>query len=197
MFWIILRQDLLLCFRSLSKVLANFLFFSILITTFFLLSQNQQFKASTAIWLALFSSLIFSSSEFLKKDFEDGNIEQMLIIFQNFEIFILAKMVVNWLIYCLPLAIITFTINPNFDFLILFLLATLVINFICCFCGSLSALGNSAPMISIIAMPLIIPILLIALGDFQTSLTLLAGLAIFFAAALSFATAKIIKIAEE
>ncbi len=197
MFWIILRQDLLLCFCNLSKVLANFLFFSILITTFFLLSQNEQFKASTAIWLALFSSLIFSSSEFLKKDFEDGNIEQMLIIFQNFEIFILAKMIVNWLIYCLPLAIITFTINPNFDFLILFLLATLVINFICCFCGSLSALGNSAPMISIIAMPLIIPILLIALGDFQTSLTLLAGLAIFFAAALSFATSKIIKIAEE
>ena len=200
MFWIILRKDLLISLRNSSKILAHLLFFLIFIALFFLLAQsqkNQALEPSIIIWIILVSSLIFSSSEFLKKDSEDGTLEQMLIIFQNFEFFILGKIFANWLIYCLPTILLTYFIKPELDFIILLFFATLAINSICCFCGSLSILAHSSPIIAVIALPLIIPIILISYGDFQSSLKLLIGISLFFTTILSFATAKIIKIAEE
>jgi len=214
-FFIVLRHELLLSFRNFGKVLANFLFFLISLSVFSLLDSGQENQGLTAshtiavIWFSLLFCLIFSATEFLKKDFEDGSIEQALVDCDNFEIFILAKMVGNWLVSALPILIsaplISLALGLNegsiADFVILIFLASLIINFICTFCGSLSSLGNSAPMIAVIALPLIIPVLLIAYSgatsDFWTSFKLLCGLCIFSGCASFFATAKIIKIAAE
>ena len=214
-FWIIFHHELQISFRHLGKIFANFLFFLISVAIFFLISQNQDNQASTAfysitiIWFSLLSCLIFSAAEFLKKDFDDGTIEQVLTSIENFEIFVLAKMLANWMICALPilLSVIPLSLAIGFDqsliinFLILIFLATLAINFICSFCGSLSVLGNSAPMIAVIALPLIIPILLIAYSGLNenslTSFKILAGLCIFIGCISVFATAKIIKIAAE
>jgi heme exporter protein B len=211
-FWIILKHELQISFRHLGKFLANFLFFLISVAIFLILAQNQQnqaFYSTTIIWFSLLSCLIFSSAEFLKKDFDDGTIEQILNSCDNFEIFTLAKMLANWLINCLPILIFTplilhfLNLNQNFisNFLILFLLASLAINFICSFCGSLSILGNGAEVIAIIAFPLIIPILLIAYsgaaGEFLSSFKILLGLVIFLGSISVLASAKIVKIAAE
>lgn len=214
-FWIIFHHELQISFRHLGKIFANFLFFLISVAIFFLISQNQDDQASAAfysitiIWFSLLSCLIFSAAEFLKKDFDDGTIEQVLTSIENFEIFVLAKMLANWMICALPilLSVIPLSLAIGFDqsliinFLILIFLATLAINFICSFCGSLSVLGNSAPMIAVIALPLIIPILLIAYSGLNenslTSFKILAGLCIFIGCISVFATAKIIKIAAE
>lgn len=214
-FWIIFQREILLSFRHLGKILANFLFFLISVSIFFLISQNQEnqdsteFYSITIIWFSLLSCLIFSSAEFLKKDFDDGSIEQISLHCENFEIFILAKMLGNWLICSLPILISIFPlscaigINQGLaiDFLILIFLASLAINFICTFCGSLSVLENSAPMIGMIALPLIIPILLVAysglLGEFWMSFRILLGLCIFIGSISVFASAKIVKIAME
>lgn len=199
-FFIIFQQELLVNFRQLGKIWANFLFFLIFVSSFFILAQNQSdqtLDSSIIIWFSLLSCLIFSAAEFLKKDFDDGLIEQILLSCENFEIFILAKMLANWLICCLPILLAVFFIRPESDFLILIFLASLAINFICCFCGSLSILGNSAPTIAVIALPLIIPVLLLSYGDFFVSFKILAGLNIFLGTVLVFATAKIVKIAGE
>jgi heme exporter protein B len=214
-FWIIFHHELQISFRHLGKIFANFLFFLISVAIFLLLSQNQDNQGSTAfysitvIWFSLLSCLIFSAAEFLKKDFDDGTIEQILTSCDNFEIFVLAKMLANWLICALPILISTFPISAligldqemSVNFLILIFLATLSINFICTFCGSLSVLGNSAPMIAVIALPLIIPILLLAYSglsfDTSANFKILAGLCIFIGSISVFATAKIVKIAAE
>jgi len=214
-FWIILYQELLISSREITKFFANFLFFLISVAVFFIISQNQENQSSTVfysvavIWFSLLSCLIFSTAEFLKKDFDDGTIEQSLTSIDNFEIFILAKMLANWLIYSLPILIsivpITFLMSLDQDSIIrlilMILLATLAINFICSFCGSLSVVGNAAPLIGVIAFPLIIPILLIAFGglntDLKTSIKILLGLNIFIGSITVFATAKIMKIAAE
>jgi heme exporter protein B len=75
-----------------------------------MIAANQENQASSAysitiIWFALLSSLIFSFAEFLKKDFEDGTVEQLLISCPNFEIVVLAKILAGWLVYCLPIVI--------------------------------------------------------------------------------------------
>lgn len=214
-FWITFYHEILLSSRNLAKNFANFLFFLISVVIFLLLSQNQEnqgstvFYSITVIWFSLLSSLIFSASEFLKKDFDDGTIEQAITSVDNFEIYILAKMLSNWLICTLPILISIFplglSIGLNADLaknlLTIIFLATLAINFICSFCGSLSILGNSAPMIAVIAMPLIIPILLIGLGSFSDaesgSFKILLGLVIFIGPLSVFATTKIVKIAAE
>ena len=199
-FLILLQQELLINFRNFSKILVNFLFFLISVSVFFLIAQNQEYQASTAfylitiIWFSLLFCLIFSAADFLKKDFEDGIIEQILTACENFEVFIFVKMIASWLVNCLPIIIASlFIVKINnleqnlSNFFVIILLASLVINFICSFCGNLAIAGNSAPILAIIALPLIIPILLISYSglffdNFNNSFKILFGLAILFGA---------------
>ena len=194
-FWIIFGQELRLNFRHLEKILANFLFFIIFLTVFLLISQNS--GETTFIWFALLSCLIFSNSEFLKKDFEDGSLEQIMLAYENFETAIFAKMLVSWISSCLMILPIIFLLKPDVEFLKIIFLASLAINFLCCFCGSLSILANSAPLVAVIILPLIIPILLVAQGDAEVGVKLLSGLVVFVGIIAVFATAKIVKIASE
>jgi heme exporter protein CcmB len=214
-FFIVFYHELLLFSRHLGKILANFLFFIISVAIFSLISQNQDYQVSkafysiTIIWFSLLSCLIFSAAEFLKKDFDDGTIEQILNSVENFETFILAKMLANWLICSLPILLCIFPICAAIGIdsamikklLIMIFLASLAINFICNFCGSLSILGNSAPLIAVIALPLIIPILLISYAgltsDLSANLNIILGLCVFIGSISVFATAKIVKIAAE
>lgn len=200
-FLIIFRHELLLSFRRLSRVLASFLFFIIFISIFFLLDQNKTMETNLAIWISLLSCVIFSSSEFLKQDFEDGTVEQLLNSCENFEIVVLAKIIANWFVSCLPIVILSSLIKQNYEFLSIILVGSIIINFICCFCGSLSTLGNSAPMIAIIALPLIIPTLLIAqigvIGSYEENLKILLGLFLFIGSITTIAVVKIVKIAAE
>jgi heme exporter protein CcmB len=214
-FFIILKHELLLHFYNSGRILANFLFFLISVTIFVLIAQDQENQGSTnfyfitIIWFSLLSCIIFSSAEFLKKDFEDGTIEQILHSIENFETFIMAKMIANWLAYCLPLLIFILPLGALIgldhslfiNFFILIFLASLAVNFISTFCGSLSTLGNSTPMIAIIAMPLIIPVLLTVYSGLaektQTSCKILLGFSVFIGCVTVFATSKIIKIAAE
>ena len=127
----------------------------------------------------------------------------------NFEIFVLAKMLANWLINIWPILLATLAISGAIgldknlikNFLLLLFFASLAINFICTFCGSLSALENSAPLIGVLAFPLIIPILLIAYGGVAqndlSALSILLGLSVFIGVIATFASAKIIRIAGE
>ena len=209
--FIILKQDLLLAFHNLGKIIANFAFFLISIVSFLMILQNYDSTITHSlaiIWFSLLFCLIFSAVEFLKKDFDDGTVEQMIVTCANFETYTAAKMLANWLISALPILIsipiiaMIIGFEAKYNLLILAILASFAINFICTFCGSLSLLENTAPMIGLIAMPLIIPILLIAFSgiepeSFTTSLKILAGLDILLATISITACSKIVKIVSE
>ncbi len=196
-FLIIFLQELKLNFRHFEKILANLLFFLIFFSVFSLISQNQQDQGLSGeifIWFSLISALIFSNCNFLKQDFDDGSLEQIFLSVENFEIAIFAKMLASWLCNCAAILLAIFLIKFDAKFFAIALLASLAINFICCFCGALSLSGNNSAMIAVIILPLIIPILLISQGDFYFAIKLLSALTIFSAAISSFATAKIVKI---
>ena len=212
-FWIILRQEFTLAGKNLGKVLQNFLFFFISLSVFFLISQNNISQGNSseslinATLFCLIFSLIFSNSDFLHED--------VIISQPNLEVYIFARMLGNWLIFSfpillsLPLVSVIIGLNQNVaqDFTILTILASLTINFICAFCGSLGVAQNKSPMIAILAMPLVIPILLIACGNFSggessaeifsSSLKILSGICIFVGSICVLATAKIMKIISE
>ncbi len=197
-FFILLRHELKINLRQISKILASFLFFIIFLSSFYLLTsdqQNQGISSIVAILFSLISCLIFSTSEFLKKDFDSGAAEQILLSCDNYEVFVSAKVLASWLVCAAPIIIILSIIQPGFVWNAI--LASFLINLICCFCGSLSILGNNAPMIAVVAFPLIIPSLLICASESDSSSNLLALLNIFLGPILVFATTKIVKIAHE
>lgn len=218
LFFIFLKQDLFYNSKNSARFLQNILFFLISCTIFFILSQNQsnqgqsQFLATIIIWFSLLFSILFSNSDFLNEDYCDGTLEQIIISCENLEIYIIAKIIAAWIIFSLPILItiplVMLLIGLEGAFVISFLqaafFATIAINFICAFCGSLNIAGNKAGLIALLAMPLIIPILLIACGglldaalqniEFYSSLKILCGICIFLGISLTFATAKIARI---
>ncbi len=226
MFLIFLQQNLLRAGKNLSRFLQNILFFVISCAVFFILAQNQadqgvsqQFLMCNIIWFSLLFSLIFANGDFLAEDYRDGTIEQMIIFCPNLEVFIFAKIISSWLIFCLPiLCVIPFIMAAMaadygfiWHFIILISLASFAINFVCAFCGSLNIAENQAPLLAILALPLIIPILLIGCGgsvsngleggvnadNFYFSLKLLSGICVFVGSILLIATTKIVKIISE
>lgn len=214
-FFIILQRELQIYGKNLNRILANFLFFFISASSFGILLQNQENQSSetfytiAVIWFSLIFSIIFSSNDFAKKDFEDGTVEQMINSLDHLEIYVLAKSLALLLVNILPIALasailVKFNISAEIkasEAFALIILTGICANFICCFCGSLSILENSAAMISVIAMPLIIPVMLISFSgiteNFSSSIQILLWLSVVIGAMSVLATAKIIKIAAE
>lgn len=224
-FFILLQQNLLRAGKNLGRSLQNILFFLISCAIFFMLAQTQPDQASAAsqqflicniIWFSLLFSLIFANGDFLAEDYRDGTVEQMIIFCPNLEVFILSKIIASFLVFCLPILcaipfiMVAMGVESGFiwHFLILIALASFAINFVCAFCGSLNIAGNQAPLLAILALPLIIPILLIGCGgsigaglegsdNFYFSLKLLCGICVFVGSTLLVATTKIVKIVSE
>jgi heme exporter protein B len=213
-FFIIFFHEIKLLLTFPHKIYANLLFFAISTIVFLILAQGFIdkkfiiFYIMAIILFSLTSSLIFSNNEFLKEDFEDGTLEQIIAKLDNFEVFILAKILINWLFYALPTIlfcpIIILMTGEKIDIsnmLTCLIITSFAISFIASFCGSLSVIGNSSSIISIIIMPLIVPILLIGYdGIFNPSaaiIKILAGIAVLSATFAILATAKLVKIAGE
>lgn len=211
LFFIIFFHEIRLLLQSLHKIYANLLFFVISIVTFLIIAQgfiNKDFESFYVVALILFSlcsSLIFSSSEFLKEDFDDGTLEQVVAKIDNFEIFILAKILANWLVRILPIIlfcpVVTTMSGIKIDLinlLITLAISSIAISFIANFCGSLAIIGNISPVISLIIMPLLIPILLLCYdGIFNqdsSMIGILCAIAIFSMSLSVLATAKMVKI---
>lgn len=156
---------------------------------------------------ALLFSLLANSFEFLKEDFNDGTLEQMQIRCVNFEIFVLAKILSNWLNHCLVnvfLAVILSLVFGHFEqfiyqFFWIFLLSSLLINFLCCFAGSLAILGGSISLIAFVVMPLVLPIIIFSslsvMNNYSQFLNILLSLNIFLIPLLTFASSALIRVA--
>jgi len=211
-FKIIFFHELKILFKSRGRIFANILYFFIFSAIFQILSQNfeqnlhsQLFIINTVI--ALLTSIIAVNNDFLEKDFRDGSLEQIIIDCQNLEIFVIAKCLANWLsssffialLASIILKISNFEILNFWQFFLVLILSSLSLNFLLALCGSLSMLGGLSSMISVVAIPLSLPILIITSAtiseNYALNIKILLALTILIIAISSFACAKIIKIA--
>ncbi len=211
-FKIIFFHELKILLKSRSRIFANILYFFIFSAIFQILSQNfdqnlhsQLFIINTII--ALLTSIIAVNNDFLEKDFRDGSLEQIIIDCQNLEIFVIAKCLANWLSSSFFIALLAsiilkfsnFEILNFWQFFLVLILNSLSLNFLLALCGSLSMLGGLSSMISIVAIPLSLPILIITSAtiseNYALNIKILLALTILIIAISSFACAKIIKIA--
>jgi len=176
----IITRDLKLAFNNVSQFFNPIIFFFITITIFAILANHFEFANQLnyqilVIWFCLIFAIILGISNFLKEDFSDGSLEQLVIQPHLFSLIILARVISNWLIYCLPLIIfiplaaiilrIEFNLLQNL--ISLTIIVSLLINFIACFCASLTISSNkNESLLTILILPLIVPIIIFANSAF-------------------------------
>jgi len=198
-----------LWFKS-QQFIVSLLFFVVFLVIFQFLHQattvNQQSLFLLATILSSLLVILGFFQHFCKDDISDGTIEQMLMLFANFEKFVLAKILASWLGVVLPIIVgaVFLAILQNFNLLniaklvAIIAVATLTISFISAMSGVLTNHFQSLGYMAIIALPLILPILLLAYlafhNDFWQNYQVLLAISCFILTTTTFATAKIVKL---
>jgi heme exporter protein CcmB len=106
LFRIFLQQELLILFKNKAQIYANIIYFLIFFSVFQIISQNfsqdiQNKLLILNITLNILFAIINICQNIFIKDHEDGTLEQYIIHINNIEIFILAKIIANWIASCL------------------------------------------------------------------------------------------------
>lgn len=174
--WIVWR-DLILAWRRRADVLSTVFFFVIVVSLFPLgIGPETQLLRTIApgvVWVAALLASMLSLGRMFANDYQDGTLEQMLLTPQPLYLLVLGKIVAHWLVAEIPLVLIAPVLGMQFGLsrdtlLILFatlLLGTPVLSLI----GSVGAaltLGvrGSGVLISILVLPLYIPVLIFGAG---------------------------------
>ncbi len=174
-YWQTLKRDLQIAMRNPSSVMNPLLFFVISISLFPLaISPEAQVLSQIAagiIWVASMLAVLLSLNSLFHGDFENGVLEQMSTSHHSLPLLILAKIAAHWLMTGVPiillsplLGILLFLESDSIQVLMLtLLLATPSLSLI----GSIGAslivgIKNSGMLLSLLILPLYIPILIFA-----------------------------------
>jgi heme exporter protein B len=180
--WIVWR-DLILAWRRRSDVLSTLFFFVIVVSLFPLgIGPETQLLRSIApgvVWVAALLASMLSLGRLFANDYQDGTLEQLLLTPQPLYLIVLGKVLAQWLVAEIPLVLIAPLLGVQFDLsketlLVLFvslLLGTPVLSLI----GSIGAaltvgLRGSGVLISLLVLPLYIPVLIFGAGAVDASI---------------------------
>lgn len=183
----IIRRELLIAFRRQSQMLNPLLFFIIVITLFPLaLGQSPQLLAKISpgiIWVAALLAVVVSLERLFKDDFADGSLEQLLLTPEPLAVLVLAKVIAHWFITGLPLLIISplMAILLSLDWLtykavlLTLILGTPTLNFLGAVGSALTVgLRKGGILVSLLVLPLFIPVLIFATSAIEIASTGLA-----------------------
>ncbi len=181
--WIVAR-DLMLAWRRRADVLST-LFFFIIVASLFPLGIGPETTllrtiAPGVVWVAALLASMLSLGRVFANDYQDGTLEQMLLTPQPLYLVVVGKVLAQWLVSEVPLVLIAPLIGVQFDLapdalFILFislLLGTPILSLI----GSIGAaltlgLRGGGVLISLLILPLYIPVLIFGAGAVDASIT--------------------------
>lgn len=181
-FGLVLSRDLTVAMRHKDDVFNPLLFFVIVITLFPLgigpESNALSQIAPGIIWVAALLSCLLSLDRMFKSDYNDGSLEQLIL--SPYPLFILAsaKVLAHWIITGVPLILIApvlaVSLNlPSDAYLALFLtllIGTPVLSFIGAIGAALTVgLKKSGVLLSLVVLPLYIPVLIFATSAIDTA----------------------------
>jgi heme exporter protein B len=179
-FFAAMKRDLLLAFRHRNDIVNPLAFFLMVAVLFPLgVSPEAKFLAQVApgvIWVAALLASLLSVDGIFRTDFEDGSLEQMLVSPQPLALLVLAKIFSHWLIsgFCLALmspllAMMLFLPAQGLLALVVsLLLGTPTLSLIGAIGAGLTVgLRKGGVLISLLVLPLYIPVLLFGAGAVQ------------------------------
>jgi heme exporter protein B len=176
-FTVILRRDLTLALRRRAQIMNPLLFFVIVVTLFPLGIGPEpnllQMLAPGVIWIAALLAAMLSLENLFHADFEDGSLEQFLMAPHPLSLIVLAKVSAHWLLTGLPLLILA----PLLALLLHLPLESIQILWVSLLLGTpiLSLIGavgvaltvglrRGGALLSLLILPLYIPVLIFATG---------------------------------
>jgi len=179
----ILFRDLTLAMRRKTDILSALFFFIIVISLFPLgvgLDKTVLIKIAPGIaWVAALLASMLALERLFAGDYEDGTLEQMLITPQPMTVIVLAKVVAHWLLTGLPLVLIVPLVGLQYhlsgESILVMMMALLLGTPILSLLGAIGAaltLGvrGGGILISLLILPLYIPVLVYGSGAVSASL---------------------------
>lgn len=180
--WYIIKRDLVLAMRRKAEVLTT-LFFFVIVVSLFPLGIGPEIKQLTAIgpgilWVAALLATMLSLSRLFADDFHDGTLEQLVLLPQPLSLLVSGKIVAHWVVSGLPLVILSPLLGSQLGLQgesVLILMMTLAIGTpILSLIGSIGAaltlgLRSSGVLVSILVLPLYVPVLIFGAGAVQAS----------------------------
>lgn len=199
-----LRRELLIALRRPGDVINPLMFFLIAVTLFPLGAGSDAELLGTiapgVIWVTALLAVMLSMDSLFRSDYEDGSLEQLLLVPQPLYFLLLTKVLSHWLVSSLPLVVLAPILavmlalpGEGMGVLVLsLLLGTPTLNLIGAIGMALTVgLSRSGLLLAVLVLPLFIPVLVFGTGAVQAALNglsaagLLAVLAALLALALS------------
>jgi len=200
-FFAALKRELLLVFRHRSDIINPLAFFLMVAVLFPLgVSPDPSFLsevASGVIWVAALLACLLSVDSIFRSDFEDGSLEQMLISAESLWLIVIAKVLTHWLVSGFFLALISPLVammfflpeQGYFSLIVSLLLGTPTLSLMGAIGSALTVgLRKGGVLISLLVLPLYIPVLIFGAGTVQAGvmglpiqgyLALLAAILVF------------------
>ena len=184
LFWAVLKRDLLLAYRRKSDLFNPLIFFLMVATLFPLgVSPEPTFLAEVApgvVWVAALLSTLLSMDSLFRSDFEDGTLEQTLLSPQPLFIVVLAKVLAHWMMSGLPLTLLAPLLGVMLflpaegmgGLMLSLLLGTPVLSLVGAIGAALTVgLRKGGVLISLLVLPLYIPVLIFGTSAVQAAVT--------------------------
>jgi len=189
----VIVRDLLLAARRSSDVLTVVLFFVIVVSLFPLgIGPEPQLLRSVApgvLWVAALLASMLALNRVFAADHADGTLEQMMLGATPLGLVVAAKVLAHWLVSGLPLVLISPVLALQFDLprelfgvLVLSLaLGTPVLSLIGAIGAALTlGLRGAGALLSLLVLPLYVPVLIIGAGAAESAASGLGGHAQLF-----------------
>lgn len=178
----IVRRELLIAYRRQADVF-NPLWFFIIVITLFPLSIGPEPNllariAAGIIWVAALLSALLSLERLFRDDFNDGALEQLMLLPIPLPLVVISKVIAHWLLTGLPLILISplLAILLSLDFqtwlavVITLLLGTPTLSFIGAIgVGLTVGLQKGGVLLSLLVLPLYIPVLIFATSAIEAA----------------------------
>ncbi|MEB8432484.1 heme exporter protein CcmB [Cocleimonas sp. KMM 6892] len=182
-FLLILKRDLLLAMRRRSEIFTVLFFFIVVISLFPLgiSTEDQLLKqiAPGVVWVAALLASTLALDRLFSDDYEDGTLEQMTLAPVSLPIVVLAKIIAHWLLTGLPLVLISPLVGLFYHLpfesikvmMLVLLLGTPVLSMLGAIAAALTlGLRGGGVLISLLVLPLYIPVLVYGAGAISTSM---------------------------
>jgi len=179
-----LRRDVLLACRRLGDVISP-LAFSLIVCSLFPMSvgpapDQLALMAPGILWVVALLACLLSSDSLFRQDFDDGSLEQMLLSPVSLYVQVLAKTLAHWLLTGFPLMLLSPLLAlllqlPSQGVLALMLsmaLGTGTLSLIGAIGAGLTVgLRKGGLLLSLIILPLYIPVLIFGVSAVQSAAT--------------------------
>ncbi|HJX90706.1 MAG TPA: heme exporter protein CcmB [Pyrinomonadaceae bacterium] len=180
--WIVWR-DLILAWRRRADALSTLFFFVIVVSLFPLgIGPETELLKSIApgvVWVAALLASMLSLGRLFANDYQDGTLEQLLLTPQPLYLVVMGKVAAQWVTSELPLVCIAPLLGAQFglsnEALLILVLSLVLGTPVLSLMGSIGAaltlgLRSSSVLISILVLPLYIPVLIFGAGAVEANI---------------------------